>query len=314
MKKIICLAVISMSLMGKTWAQTSIPIALKSSYGDIKGTLLMPANAPAHVKVALIIAGSGPTDRDGNSGMTQNNSLKLLAEALAAKGIASVRYDKRGIAESKDAALMEADLRFDTYVDDAVDWIKMLKADTRFDGIFVLGHSEGSLIGMIAALKGNASAYVSLEGAGRPIDQVLREQLNNAPAISKQAGLMMDTLLKGDTLKYVPSALYSLFRPSVQPYMISWMKYDPAIEIKKLKIPILIVQGTTDIQTSLKDANRLRDAAKGSQLSTISGMNHIFKMADADRLKNIATYNKPELPLATEFVKALINFLLNVKP
>src|SRR5690606_11236335 len=118
--------------------------------------------------VVLIIAGSGPTDRDGNSPLLpgQNNSLRLLAEGLAQRGIATLRYDKRGIAESANAELREADLRFNTYVDDAAALLSRLHDDARFSRVSVVGHSEGALIAVMAAQKAAVDAIVSIAGAG----------------------------------------------------------------------------------------------------------------------------------------------------
>src|SRR5262249_19557543 len=150
------------------------PIALTTSTGAISGTLVMPA-ATGKVPVVLIIAGSGPTDRNGNSPALpgRNNSYKMLAEALAADGVASVRYDKRGIAESKAAAAREADLRFEMYVDDAAAWVNQLRADPRFSRVIVAGHSEGSLIGMLAAANAKADAFVSIAGVARRASDVV---------------------------------------------------------------------------------------------------------------------------------------------
>jgi hypothetical protein len=174
---------------GKHAADTTFvteSITLETSTGTLFGTLERPQTR-LPVPVVLIIAGSGPTDRDGNSPLLKgaNNSLKLLAAALAAHGIASVRYDKRGIGETGKAMqlaaekaktmLREEDLSFETYIDDAVGWGKQLRADRRFSSITVLGHSEGSLIGMVAAQKMGARAYVSIAGAGRPIQQIILE-------------------------------------------------------------------------------------------------------------------------------------------
>jgi predicted alpha/beta hydrolase len=131
--------------------------------------------------VALIIAGSGPTDRDGNNPAMRNNSLKMLAEAMNKNGIVSLRYDKRGIARSRNAGLKEADLRFENYVDDAKAWINYLKKELKFTTIFVIGHSEGSLIGMIASQYKNVTKFVSIAGAGQPADKIIREQLKNQP-------------------------------------------------------------------------------------------------------------------------------------
>src|SRR6266566_1531505 len=178
-------------------------ITLKTATGTLAGTLSSPAKTKAKaVPVVLLIAGSGPTDRDGNNPTLpgKNDALRLLADALAARGIASVRYDKRGIGASASAMTAEKDLRFDTYVDDAAGWIRLLHANPRYTRIVVAGHSEGALIGAIAAERGNVAAYVSLEGAGRPAYTVLREQLRPAlaPASLVQADAILAQLKAGN--------------------------------------------------------------------------------------------------------------------
>src|SRR6476469_1360645 len=125
------------------------PVVLHTATGDLFGTLMLPANF-SKGPVALIIAGSGPTDRNGNNPVMKNESLRMLAQGLATHAIASLRYDKRGIAESKAAMKGEANLRFEDYIKDAQDWIDLLKKDKRFTKVVVIGHSEGSLIGMVA--------------------------------------------------------------------------------------------------------------------------------------------------------------------
>jgi pimeloyl-ACP methyl ester carboxylesterase len=290
-------------------AQTELPLTLKTETGNIEGTLMYPS-APLPVPIAVIIAGSGPTDRDGNNPMMTNNSLKMLATELAKNGIASLRYDKRGIAQSKNAGLKENDLRFEMYIDDAIEWVKFLKKDISFNKIIVVGHSEGSLIGMVASQNQGVTKFVSLEGAGLPADQIIREQLKaQPPVVMTQSAPILDELVKGNTVENIPPNLSSLFRTSVQPYMISWFKYDPQKEIGKLKKPILIVQGTTDIQVSVADANRLHAANPGSKLVIIEGMNHILKNAEADQMKNLLTYRQPNLPLNNELAKAISDFI-----
>jgi pimeloyl-ACP methyl ester carboxylesterase len=289
--------------------QTELPLTLKTETGNIEGTLIYPS-APLPVPVVLIIAGSGPTDRNGNSPMMTNNSLKMLAIALANNGIASLRYDKRGIAQSKSAGLKENDLRFQMYVDDAVEWLKLLKNEISFNQIVVIGHSEGSLIGMIASQDARVNQFISLEGAGLPADQIIREQMKSQPpAIMTQSTPILDELVKGNTVENIPPNLNALFRTSVQPYMISWFKFDPQKEIAKLKKPVLIVQGTTDIQVSIDDANRLHAANPGSKLTLIEGMNHVLKNAEADQMKNMLTYRQPDLPLNIELAKTLSDFI-----
>ncbi|WP_462319049.1 alpha/beta hydrolase [Marinilabilia sp.] len=290
-------------------AQTEEAITLDTKTGSIEGTLSHPSSE-GKIHVALIIAGSGPTDRNGNNPMMTNNSLKMLAEGLAENNIASVRYDKRGIARSMSAGLNESDLRFDNYVDDAKAWIDMLAEDSRFSEIVVIGHSEGSLIGMIASQKDEVAKFISLEGSGLPAGDLLREQLKNqSPMVLDPSLPIIEKLEKGETVDSVPKMLYSLFRPSVQPYMISWFKYDPQDEIAKLDKPILIVQGTTDIQTSISDAEKLAQANPKAEKLIIEEMNHILKEAEADRQKNIQTYNDPDLPLKDGLIKSLVEFI-----
>ncbi|MEJ6979569.1 alpha/beta hydrolase [Pedobacter sp. P351] len=283
-------------------------IVLKTKSGDIFGTLITPKKI-SNISVALIIAGSGPTDRDCNNPMMKCDAYKKLAYGLAKNNIASLRYDKRGIAESKAAGKKEADLRFDDYVDDAKGWIQLLKQDKRFSKVIVIGHSEGSLIGMIASTR--ADKFISIAGAGQSADKTIKEQLSSQPKeVQDLSYPILDSLVKGKTVDNVNPMLNSLFRTSVQPYMISWLKYDPQIEIQKLSIPILIVQGTNDIQVTVEDGKRLSRANPKSQLVLIDKMNHIFRTVDGDKKANIATYNNSELPLANELVKNITDFVL----
>ena len=284
-------------------------ITLKTKSGDIKGSLLIPS-VSKKVPVVLIIAGSGPTDRNGNNPIMTNNSLMMLANELKKNGIASLRYDKRGIGESTNSGLQESDLRFENYVDDVEDWVELLKENNRFSEIIVLGHSEGALIGMIASQKNEVKKFVSIAGAGISAGDIIREQLKAQPAVILNQSLpIIEKLENGERVENIPQMLYPLFRPSVQPYMISWFKYNPQIEIAKLNKPILIIQGTTDIQVSVSDADKLASANKKSQKKIIEGMNHILKQAELDRQKNIQTYSMPDLPLKKELIKFIVEFI-----
>jgi len=288
---------------------TETNIELQTSTGKISGTLTTP-KAFNKISVALIIAGSGPTDRNGNSIFIKTDAYKKLAQQLALHNIAAVRYDKRGVALSMSAAKSESDLRFDDYVNDAKDWINLLKQDKRFTTFIVIGHSEGSLIGMIAAAEANADKYISIAGAGRPADKIIREQLSSQPdSLRQQTSAIMDTLLQGKTVSNVDPSLNVLFRSSVQPYLISWFKYDPQTEIKKLKIPVLIIQGTSDIQVTENDAKLLAAAKPDAQLAMIENMNHIFRIVNGGREENIATYSNPSLPISQELVDSIADFI-----
>jgi pimeloyl-ACP methyl ester carboxylesterase len=305
---VIAIALTVMMLSSTVPAEPGDSISLDTPNGTLAGTLELPAKCPC--PVALIIAGSGPTDRDGNSPLLPgpNNSLQYLAEALAAKGIASVRYDKRGIGASK-AAMHggESDLRFDDYVKDAVGWLGKLRADKRFTTVSVIGHSEGSLIGMIAARQAKADGFVSIAGAGRAAGKIIHEQLISRvpPELLAAADRAIAQLERGETTDSAPPALGALFRPSVQPYLISWFRYDPAIEIAKLTIPSLIVQGTTDIQVGVDDAKALGAAQPKATLLLIDGMNHVMKSVPADQAAQMKSYSDPSLPIVPQLVDAI---------
>jgi pimeloyl-ACP methyl ester carboxylesterase len=302
---------------GAARASKSEAAVLDTPGGKLQGTLELPARGAGPFPVVLIISGSGPTDRDGNSPAFTgpNNSLKYLAEGLAAEGIASLRYDKRGIAASVAAGKAEADVRFDDYIEDAVLWGQRLRADKRFSALVVAGHSEGSLIGMVAAQRLGADGYVSVAGAGRRIDLVLLEQLKPRlpPAMYEQTVAVLKSLSEGKTVADYPPALASLFRPSVQPYFISWLKYDPAVEVAKLKAPALVAQGTHDLQVSVEDAKALAAASPGAKLLLVEGMNHVLKMTPADREQQIATYSDPALPVAPKFLAEFVAFVKGVR-
>ncbi|HTH83465.1 MAG TPA: alpha/beta hydrolase [Mucilaginibacter sp.] len=292
---------------------TESPVLLKTLAGTISGTLTVPNNASGKIPVVLIIAGSGPVDRNGNSAKLglQTNDYLLMAEALGKNGIASLRYDKRMVGESTTIG-KEDNLRFDDYVDDAIGLINLLKEDKRFSKIIVMGHSEGSLIGILAtnASEGNVNAFISLEGAGRPAEDVLKEQMKSQPEyLANGFQTILDSLRRGKLQKNVDPALYFIARPSIQMYLMSWCRFDPQKEIKQLKIPVLIVQGTSDLQVKMIDADKLKKGKSSATLTVIHGMNHVLKDAPDDKDKNLATYNQPNLPLKPELVTAVIDFI-----
>jgi uncharacterized protein len=299
-------APVSLVESNSVWEESTLNLMTKT--GTIYGTLTTPISFKSG-PVALIIAGSGPTDRNCNNPSMTNDAYKKLAHELAESGIASIRYDKRGIAQSVAAVESESSLVFYDYVQDAIDWVALAKQDKRFTQVVVIGHSEGSMIGILAA--GKADKFVSVAGAGRGIGVVLKEQLSAQPkAMQDEAFPIIDRLSKGEKVEPISPAMMPLFRPSIQPYMISWLKYDPTVELKKLRIPVLIIQGTTDIQVSVQDAKLLSAAKPEAKLLLIEGMNHILRMAPAEREANLATYNKAELPLAEGFVKSIVAFIL----
>lgn len=281
-----------------------------TSSGDLAGTLLLPTSGKIF-KLVVIQAGSGATDRNGNSGNAlKANCYRLIAEELSKKNIATLLIDKRGIAKSATAMKSEATLRFDDYADDLAGWVSFMKKDKRIGKIFIAGHSEGSLVGMLAAQKEKVNGYISIAGAGESIDKIITWQY--AQQIP-QAAVVVDSLFtrmkNGQKLDVVPPYLLSIFRPSVQPYILSWMLHDPCVEIKKLTTPILILQGTTDIQVEVKEAKMLKACKPTAKLEIITGMNHILKEAPQDRTKNMATYTNETLPLMPGLVELIAAFV-----
>lgn len=276
----------------------------------VQGTLSVPDGYNSG-EMALIISGSGPTDRDGNNSMMKNNSLKMLSDELNKLGIATMRYDKRAIAQSQQANLKEEELSFDTYIQDAKDWIKKLRGDQRFNSISVIGHSEGSQIGIIAA-KGIADRVVSIAGPGSPAQELIINQLKErAPILVDESQRIIDKLVRGDTTKNVNPFLASLFRPSVQPYLISWFQHDPAEGISQLEIPVLIIQGDKDIQVKVEDAEKLKAALPSSTLLVIPNMTHVLKIVgeDAGITENMKTYSDPNMPISKDMVLAIAGFI-----
>ncbi|MBU5437351.1 lysophospholipase [Tissierella sp. MSJ-40] len=286
---------------------------LELEEGIIHGTMTLPKKWN-NSTVALIISGSGPTDRDGNNPISgKNNSLKMISESLAEEGITSVRYDKRGIGASKGLVEKEEDLIFEDYISDAISWVNRLREDKRFNKVIIIGHSEGALIGATAAYESNVDGFVSIAGMGYSAYDTLKRQLEDQPGdIYNRSIPLLEELNKGNLIKNPPEDLYSIFRPSVQPYIISWFKYDPVEEISNIKVPILILQGDNDIQIGVEDSEILHSGNPNSKLVIIEGMNHILKDSPKDREKNMATYNKPDLPLNEELIRELTNFIKGI--
>lgn len=273
----------------------------------IDGTLLSP-NGIEKPDLAIIIAGSGPTDRDGNQNFLKNNSLKKLAVALSSNNIATYRYDKRIVKQIRQRNIDE-DLTFDDFVIDAKSVIDYFKAKNKHRKIYVIGHSQGSLVGLLAS-KEKADGFISLAGAGQSIDKVIIEQIEKtAPMFTKDAEKVFTVLKKGKTTKDFPPALASIFNLEVQPFIANWMQYNPQEEIKKLDIPILIVNGTKDLQVTEEEAKLLNDAANESTIEIIENMNHVLVPIEGDDLENSKSYNETQKELSKELIESITEFI-----
>lgn len=287
-------------------------INIPSKKVTVNGTLLSPSDN-SKIPLVIIIPGSGANDRNGNQLGSKTNSLKFLAEELANNHIATYRYDKSAIALKKKKNFKEEDILFTDFIDDAIAVINFFKDKEQFTNIIVAGHSQGSLVGMVASQL-RADGFISLAGAGRPINEVLLEQLLlQAPAWKDDITKTLDLLKSGKIDENFNPLFASILRKSVQPFLITWIQYNPQDEIKKLNIPILIVNGTKDIQVPVLDAELLHNANRESKLEIIENMNHIFKEVKGDRNENIATYNNGELPIMKELVIVITKFVSQIK-
>lgn len=312
MMRWICSVVVMMLALPAHAAGSEQEATLAVHGGVLHGTLSLP-DGQGKVPVVLLHAGSGPTDRNGNSAMLpgQNNALRMLAEALARNGIATLRYDKRGIGASASAGRREADLRLDDYIDDATAWLRQLRADPRFTNVLMAGHSEGALIAMVACQKAQLDGCVLIAGAGNALDDILRVQLKPRlpPELYAQNERILLALKRGEQVNDVPPALLALYRPSVQPYLISSLKVDPRAVVGALRMPLLILQGANDLQVAVADAQALSAAAPAARLVIVPGMNHVLKMVSGDLAQQMPSYGDPALPLAPALVDAVTAFV-----
>lgn len=273
----------------------------------IDGTLLVPSDIEKP-PLAIIIAGSGPTNRDGNQNFMKNNSLKKLAEGLSNKGIATFRYDKRIVKQIRQGNIDKTTM-FDDFITDASDIIKFFKARNDFSKIVIIGHSQGSLVGMLAA-KDKGDGFVSLAGAGQNIGDVLIEQVTKtAPMFSDDTKRIVESLKNGEATTDFPVALASIFNSDLQPFMMNWMKYNPTDVIQNLQIPILIINGTKDLQVSVNEAQLLKEANNKAELKIIENMNHVLFEIKGDDLENSKSYNESSRPISKELIESIVTFI-----
>ena len=284
-----------------------IVISSFDSY-KIYGSLLKHEQPQSNL--AIIIAGSGPTDRDGNNSSIKGNYLKILADELYKKGISSYRFDKRGVAKSIGDLTSDNQIKFQDFTNDVGEIIKYFIQSNDYNSITVIGHSEGSLIGMIAGQKSELDKFISIAGAGEDYLTVIQRQLSDrAPYIKSMSDPIIVQLRAKKLVDSVPPMLNNLFGPGIQRFLIDAASYDPREEISKLNIPILITQGTNDIQIKVKDAQMLYDAAPSSTLEIIEGMNHVFRQASENFILNLQTYGNPDLPIDNSLVNIIVEFI-----
>lgn len=295
-------------------AAAASPITAPGPQGPLEGTYL---DAGKNAPVVLIIPGSGPTDRDGNSPLGLiAEPYRLLAEALAGKGVSSVRIDKRGMFGSRAAIPDPNKVTISDYATDTHNWVAAIRKRTGVPCVWVLGHSEGALVALVAGQQPqDICGIVLLSGAGRKVGDVIRGQLRASPAFASTLDRDLSALGSLERSQHVNTAGMSpaelkLFAPQVQDYFIDLLSYDPAKLAGSLKVPLLIVQGERDIQVSTVDAKALAAGQPKATLVLVPAMNHVLKdVASDDRTANVATYADPSLPVDTTLVETIANFV-----
>ncbi|MBX9907516.1 MAG: lysophospholipase [Beijerinckiaceae bacterium] len=284
--------------------------------GPLSGTALGPRDTDA--PVVLIVPGSGPTDRDGNSPLgIRAFSYRLIAEGLAARGIRSVRIDKRGMFASSRAIADANAVTIEDYAADIHSWVAAIRATMRVPCVWVLGHSEGGLSALVAAQQPcGICGLLLVSTIGRPLGDVLRDQITANPAntpIRQEAAAVIAKLEAGHRVDEddINPQLRPLFRPEVQAFLASTFALDPAKLIAAYAGPVLILQGLRDIQVGRVDAERLHRSRPDAELALLPDANHVLKaVASDDRAANIATYQDPDSPLAVGVIEAIAGFIL----
>lgn len=276
----------------------------------LKGTLITPATPDTSNTLVILIAGSGPTNRNGNQPGMPTNCYKFLGQSLAEKGISFFSYDKRIIAQVIQKTLDEKTLRFEDMVTDAKAVLQHFSSQKKYSKIVLIGHSEGSLVGMLAAPHG-ADAFISLAGPGRPADDVLIEQLTRTKPEQKEALRQCIDALKANgkwTCDVVIPGMESVFRPNVLPYLCSWFVFNPAKIIRELQIPVLIINGDKDLQVPVEDAALLKAAKPDAVYAIIPNMNHVLKNTP-DEQANRQSYSDGKLPIEPQLTEVIMDFI-----
>ena len=286
-----------------------VKVEVKGGY--LYGNLLEPRDNSKNT-IVIITAGSGPTDRDGNSLILKgrNDSLKSLAYGLKDKGIASFRYDQRPSGKSY-KSLTNKNVKFDFLVEDLVECIKYIKANKDYDKIYLIGHSQGALISVLAAQKEEVDGVVTIAGAVRPIDMILLDQVKRQD--KELANILEEELSKiraGMESTSGNKEIKQLLNGENGEFLRRWMEYDPVVEIKKLDIPVYFIYGTSDLQVSPIELDYLDDIIKGSNYKILENMNHVLKVSPEDDKENLKRYSFPGYPLHPELISSIEEFIV----
>jgi hypothetical protein len=292
-------------------AIVSQEVSISIPGGTLYGTLSRPS-AGTPTNAVLIIPGSGPTDRDGNSILLpgKNDSLLRLGNELVKSGFLVLRVDKRGIGKSVWPGLREEDMTIDMMADDAAAWLVYLRGQNEIRKVATIGHSEGALVALLAARDARPEALVLLAPLSADFFDTLFKQLAGAPEdYVRRARFIHEELKAGRFVSKVDADLLSLFRPSVQPYMRSLIIHQPAALLAAQTIPALVIAGGRDLQIDLSDARILASTRPDVRFLLLEDMNHVLKTVSADSADNQASYTQPSYPLADGLASGIAGFL-----
>lgn len=276
----------------------------------IDGTLTNPSQQQSSV-LAIIIGDSGPTDRNGNQNFLKNDALKKLAYGLSKNGISSYRYDKRIVKQIQQRNI-DPNIMFDDFVKDAKAVVAYFKDNVAYANIYIIGHSQGSLVGMLATE--GVDGFISIAGAGQNIGDVLIDQISKtAPQFTEETNKIVNKLKNNEKVYDYPEALASVFEKDIQPFMMNWMRYNPSEVIRELSMPILIVNGTKDLQVSVSEAETLQKGNSNAKIAIIENMNHVLTEIAGDELENSKSYNEPYRKISPELIERISTFILSEK-
>ena len=274
--------------------------------GPIDAVLTTPA-ADARPPVALLIAGSGPTDRDGNGPQIKPATLKKLSDGLVARGIATLRYDKRGANGWKPEFGRIEDFRFRDFVDDAAMLVGYLRDSGRFSRVVVIGHSEGGLVAILSAHRVAVDRLVLLATTARRQGDLLKEQLSRQvpPDLLKPIADGIDAMMAGKVVDPTPPGLN--IPAALQPSFASAFTEDPIPPLQQIAQPILIAAGGHDRQVPRRDFDALAAAAPNADTLWLPEMNHVLNDVGGEA-DDLAAYNEPDRPLNAKLIEAIAAF------
>ena len=297
---VLAILILTLKLNAQNYKESNISIN-ENIYGSIVET-----KTRSNSNLVVFIGGSGPIDRNGNQSFMKCDMFKKLAYSLSEKGISSFRYDKRVVTQIRKGKL-DKKITFDDFVSDAIAIIDFF--ESKYNSIVIAGHSQGSLVGLLS-IKEGVSGFISLSGAGRTIDMVIEDQISKtAPMLLEDTKNIFKILRSGKITEDFPLPLYSLFNIEIQPFMISWMQYDPKKIIAKIPIPSLIINGDSDLQVDEKEAKLLYNSAQNSEILIVKNMNHVLVEIEGDELKNVKSYNNPDLKISELVIEKMVEFI-----